>query len=101
MTPLPSLRAPPSEATKCVQPLEDVQAVDDQDEIRPAAVPAATCLPANFRQEWTADEESLVPKESQVTHKVAYQEYIQTCRKRKLPVRTFDAFKRKRQRLMT
>ncbi|KAL7397250.1 hypothetical protein ABVT39_019213, partial [Epinephelus coioides] len=65
-TPMPSLRPPPSEVTECVQPLEDVQAVDDQDGITPAVVSAAMCLPANFRQKWSTDEESCVSKQSQV-----------------------------------
>ncbi|CAL8239964.1 unnamed protein product [Gadus morhua 'NCC'] len=45
---IPSLRPPPPSAEKeCVQPPEDVQAVDDQDELRPPVVSAAMCLPAN------------------------------------------------------
>ncbi|CAL8378236.1 unnamed protein product [Gadus morhua 'NCC'] len=45
---IPSLRPPPPSAEKeCVHPLEDVQAVDDQEELRPPVVSAAMCLPAN------------------------------------------------------
>ncbi|CAL8275576.1 unnamed protein product [Arctogadus glacialis] len=97
--PIPSLRPPPPSAEKdCVDPLEDV---DDQDELRPPVVSAAKCLPANSGQRWGMDEESIISKQSQVTHQVAYQEYVKACRNRKLPSRSFVAFKRKRRRLMT
>ena len=98
---IPSLRPPPPSAEKeCVHPLEDVQAVDDQEELRPPVVSAAMCLPANSGKRWGMDEESIISKQSQVTHQVAYKEYVQDCRKRKLPSRKFVAFKRKRLRLM-
>ncbi|CAL8380734.1 unnamed protein product [Arctogadus glacialis] len=85
---IPSLRPPPPSAEKeCVHPLEDVQAVDDQDELRPPVVSAAMCLPANSGKRWGMDEESIISKQSQVTHQVAYKEYVQDCRKRKLPSR--------------
>ncbi|CAL8370993.1 unnamed protein product [Boreogadus saida] len=99
---IPSLRPPPPSAEKeCVHPLEEVQAVDDQDELRPPVVSAAMCLPANSGKRWGMDEESMISKQSQVAHQVAYKEYVQACRKRKLPSRSFVAFKCKRWRLMT
>ncbi|CAL8275580.1 unnamed protein product [Arctogadus glacialis] len=79
--PIPSLRPPPPSAEKeCVHPLEDVQAVDDQDELRPPVVSAAKCLPANSGQRWGMDEESIISKQSQVTHQVAYQDtFMVSC----------------------
>ncbi|KAL7380329.1 hypothetical protein ABVT39_015862 [Epinephelus coioides] len=49
----PELRRPPEDKEDggvCVQPEEDVQAVDDQDEIRPAVRTRAKALPAKSQK---------------------------------------------------
>ncbi|MGL5643877.1 MAG: hypothetical protein ACRCW3_03860 [Metamycoplasmataceae bacterium] len=55
-------------------------------------------VPANFGR-WTAEESALVTENPTLSHTDAYKAYLKFCQEKGLPVRTFAAFKRKRQRL--
>lgn len=63
--------------------------------IQPSTVPAS----ANAR--WTDLETSYISVTRELSHIRAYEEYLRRCKENSVAVRTFSAFKRKRQRLMS
>ena len=95
-----SLRPPPKqEEGEVLQPEEDVQAVEDQDDIRPPVRSQAMCLPANSSKLWTQDECAMVNLDKCKTSKQAYTAYVKRCVELKVPSRTFNAFRQKRKAL--
>lgn len=84
------------------QPLDDVQAVDpDQDDARPAELSHAMCLPAGTSKRWSEVEESLINKDPKLKAKEAYKLYVDACREKKVPTRTYNSFRQRRWVLMT
>ncbi|MEQ2166835.1 hypothetical protein GOODEAATRI_032375, partial [Goodea atripinnis] len=80
------------------QPFEDVQAIDDQDDIHPLMRSKAMTMPENCKVNWTKEEEDVIDKDPKVKDKDAYKLYVQKCRERQIPIRTFKGFRTKRWR---
>ncbi|MGL5902895.1 MAG: hypothetical protein ACRCZO_09435, partial [Cetobacterium sp.] len=91
-TPAPRPRSPTPE-----QPEEAQQEPDEATEQVVERLFTRT-VPANAGR-WTAEESALVRGNPTLTHADAYKTYLRLCQEKDLPVRTFAAFKRKRQRL--
>lgn len=83
-----------------VQPDEtDVQAVEDQEGIRPMAESAAMCKPANSSKDWK--ELAMVNLDAKIKPKQAYEMYLAICKKHNVMMRTFRSFQQKRKTLMS
>lgn len=82
------------------QPYEDVQAVDDQDNIRPMMRSEHRTLPANTQRQWTEEEALLINVDPQVKDKAAYAMYVKTCHEKQVAIRTFKSFQGKRRRIL-
>ncbi len=95
----PTLRRPVEEREdqEHQQPLEDVQATEEQDDIRPAVRTRAKCLPARSNRTWSALELTMINLDRKVSHKQAFKEYLSKCMANNVPARTFDGFKKRRQ----
>lgn len=57
-------------------------------------------MPAKTNKAWSALELSLINKEEKISTKDAYKDYVAKCMARNGPVRSFDGFKKRRQREM-
>lgn len=99
--PIPSLQPTAQAVEDIAQPDDDVQAVEDQDDARPVVTSPAMCLPANHKRHWTKPEDLCINTSPSKTHVQAFQLYLKTCSEKRIPSRSFEAFRRRRQRLMS
>ncbi|CAM4570007.1 unnamed protein product [Leuciscus chuanchicus] len=98
VAPRPAHPRPPAAQEQRVE-VADFEFEEEPDEelidrIQPSTVPAST----NAR--WTDLETAYVNVTHDMSHNMAYEEYKRRCKENSVAIRTFCAFKRKRQRLM-
>lgn len=74
----------------------DVQGIEDTEEPPTVKKLCARFLPPKTSVIWTSEDMDLVDLNPQVHYKHAYKTYLAICEKRKLPARTLQAFKQKR-----
>ncbi|KAL6099248.1 taar1 [Pungitius sinensis] len=83
-----------------VQPKEDVQAVEDQDGIKPMERSSAKYLPVKTIKGWSECEMELINLDPGVKDKDSNQKYLESCWKNCITARRFDAFRHKRTALL-
>ncbi|KAL7372735.1 hypothetical protein ABVT39_021596 [Epinephelus coioides] len=78
---------------------EDVQAVEAQDDLRAMERSQAMCLPEYSSGKWSDVEVSCVPTDRKLKASVAYKLYCEKCKASKILIRSYKAFKHKRNEL--
>lgn len=78
---------------------EDVQQVDEQDGLQPMLRSKAKTVSVNTKAKWSALEDANICVDRKITDKEAYEMYVKSCIKHDVPVRTEEAFRRRRVRL--
>eukprot|EP00064_Thunnus_orientalis_P019340 superscaffoldBa00004797_g19457 len=92
--------APHKPEEETFQPEEDVQAVEEQDGIRPMVQSPAMCLPANSSKRWTMLEELRINLNPLVKLDQAYKLYVCSCREHKILARIRNSFQLRRLKMM-
>ncbi|MGL5591361.1 MAG: hypothetical protein ACRDCF_01340 [Mycoplasmoidaceae bacterium] len=90
-------RPPPPPPPPRPQPSpEHVEPAQEEDQLIERV--STSTVPANVTGRWTDAELTLVQADPHLTHQEAYKTYLASCRETGLQTRTFQAFKKKRQR---
>lgn len=78
---------------------EDPQEVEEQDDLRPIVRSKAMYLPASCYAQWSSNEVSLLPTDKRLTFKEAYAQYVEKYKEQNIPIRSYEASRKKIKRV--